>query len=59
MQYSRYKIYYETSQDNAYNNRGCQQDPFFANSSLFAAITVIMILCQSLRVTLHVTLHFI
>jgi hypothetical protein len=46
----RYKIYKETGQDNACDNRGCQEDPFFTNSSLFAtitSITVTMILSQS------------
>jgi len=57
--YLRYKIYHETSQDNTYNNDSCQEDPFFAKSSLFATITIIMILCQSLRVTLYSNLHFI
>ena len=45
----RYNIYKETGQDNACDNRGCQEDPFFTNSSLFAtitSITVIMIVCQ-------------
>ena len=55
----RYKIYYETSQDNAYDNHSCQEDPFFAKSSLFVTIAVIMILCQSPRITSHITLHFI
>ena len=45
----RYNIYKETGQDNACDNRGCQEDPFFTDSSLFATITtitVIMIVCQ-------------